>query len=45
MMKKKAESAKTTGKKNTKSGVATAAKRAIEEREAKNKAKKVFIDL
>jgi hypothetical protein len=44
-MKKKAENAKNTGKKNTKAVLATAAKRAIEEREAKNKSKKVFIDL
>jgi hypothetical protein len=44
-MKKKAENAKPAAKKNVKGVVNTAAKRAIEEREAKNKAKKVFIDL
>ena len=44
-MRKKAETAKAAGKKSGKASIATAARRAIEEREAKNKAKKVYVDL
>ena len=44
-MKKKAEASKPTGKKNAKSSVVNAAKKAIEQREAKNKAKEVYVDL
>lgn len=44
-MRKKAESAKPSNKKSGKAAIANAAKKAIEEREAKNKAKKVYVDL
>ena len=44
-MRKKAEAAKTTNKKSGKASIASAAKKAINEREAKNKAKKVYVDL
>jgi hypothetical protein len=45
LMRKKAEAGKTVNKKSGKAGIANAAKRAIEEREAKNKSKKVYVDL
>lgn len=44
-MRKKAEAGKVAPKKSGKAGIANAAKKAIEEREAKNKAKKVYVDL
>lgn len=44
-MRKKAESAKTAAKKPGKAAIANAARKAIEEREAKNKNKKVYVDL
>lgn len=44
-MRKKAEAAKTSNKKSGKASIASAAKKAINEREAKNKAKKVYVDL
>lgn len=44
-MRKKAENAKTATKKSGKASIANAARRAIEEREAKNKTKKVYADL
>lgn len=44
-MRKKAETAKTSNKKSGKASIASAAKKAINEREAKNKAKKVYVDL
>lgn len=44
-MKKKAEAAKATGKKTGKASIANVAKKAIEERDAKNKTKKVYVDL
>jgi hypothetical protein len=40
-----AEAAKNANKKGGKASVASNARRAIEEREAKNKAKKVYVDL
>jgi hypothetical protein len=44
-MRKKAEAAKGSSKKTGKTSIATAARKAIGEREAKNKAKKVYVDL
>lgn len=44
-MKKKAEAAKAAGKKTGKASIANVAKKAIEERDAKNKTKKVYVDL
>lgn len=44
-MRKKAEAAKNAGKKGGKQTVASNARKAIEEREAKNKLKKVYVDL
>jgi hypothetical protein len=44
-MRKKAEAAKPSNKKSGKTSIASAAKKAIGEREAKNKAKKVYVDL
>ena len=45
-MRKKAETAtKTSTKKSGKAAIASAAKKAIVERQAKNKAKKVYVDL
>lgn len=44
-MRKKAEAGKAPAKKAGKANIANAAKRAIEEREAKNKTKKVYVDL
>ena len=46
MRRKAAEAAKNATKKPSgKAGLANVAKKAIEEREAKNKAKKVYVDL
>lgn len=45
MRKKAAESAKAAPKKGGKGAVALNAKKAIGEREAKNKSKKVYVDL
>jgi hypothetical protein len=46
MRKKAAEAAKTAAKKNNSKGsVASMARKAIEEREGKNKSKKVYVDL
>lgn len=44
-MRKKAEASKPSNKKSAKASIASAARKAIEEREAKNKAKKVYVDL
>lgn len=44
-MRKKAEAGKAANKKPAKASIANAAKKAIEERQAKNKTKKVYVDL
>ena len=44
-MRKKAQASKAPSKKTGKAAIASAAKKAIVERQAKNKAKKVYVDL